>query len=101
MSDNMDKALSGTTDALKIKIEKLIHLHKSLQEENRQLKQDNSDLKNRLSVHSDEIKALQQKQVVLKLSNTIGRNDEKKTEVKRKINELIKEIDRCIAMLNN
>ena len=46
--------------------------------------------------------SLLQDMKVTKLSKAIvPQSDEERTELKRKINEFIKEIDRCVAMLND
>lgn len=87
----MQEELGEAAERLKIKIEKLIHLQYALQADNKILKEENSQLKAKLEEGSG----------FQLLSKTIGRDVEKKTEAKRKINDLIREIDRCITLLTN
>lgn len=82
---------------------------KELLEENARLKNDKNDLnsvnlamKKELEDKNKAIEDLTQKIQTLKLAKSIS-GDEKPqetTELKRKINDYIKEIDRCIALLN-
>lgn len=91
---------------------RLIVIHnqvKELLEENARLKNDKNDLnsinlamKKELEDKNKAIEDLTQKIQTLKLAKSIS-GDEKPqetTELKRKINDYIKEIDRCIAVLN-
>lgn len=80
-----------------------------LLEENTRLKNDKNDLNSvnlalnkELEAKNEAIEDLTQKLQTLKLAKSIS-GDEKPqetTELKRKINDYIKEIDRCIALLN-
>lgn len=80
-----------------------------LLEENARLKNDKIDLNSvnlalskELETKKSEVEDLTQKLQTLKLAKSIS-GDEKPqetTELKRKINDYIKEIDRCIALLN-
>ncbi len=45
-------------------------------------------------------KELEQKYKVLKMAKSLEGTQESKTDVKLKINELVREIDKCIALLN-
>lgn len=91
---------------------RLVVIHnqvKELLEENARLKNDKNDLnsinlamKKELEDKNKAIEDLTQKIQTLKLAKSIS-GDEKPqetTELKRKINDYIKEIDRCIALLN-
>lgn len=91
---------------------RLIVIHKQVKElleENARLKNDKNDLnsvnlalKKELEDKNKAIEDLTQKIQTLKLAKSIS-GDEKPqetTELKRKINDYIKEIDRCIALLN-
>lgn len=91
---------------------RLVVIHnqvKELLEENARLKNDKNDLnsinlamKKELEDKNKAIEDLTQKIQTLKLAKSIS-GDEKPQEtieLKRKINDYIKEIDRCIALLN-
>ena len=49
----------------------------------------------------NEINELKEKYKILKMSKKLdGQETENSTELKLKINEMVKEIDKCIALLN-
>jgi hypothetical protein len=73
-----------------------------LGEKNNRLEQQNRDLKDQLQTMKDNNGALVQELKVTKLSKAIvPQSDEERIVLKRKINEFIKEIDRCVALLND
>ena len=47
-----------------------------------------------------ELDELKEKNNVLKMAKSLDGGAEKSTEAKRRVNELVKEIDKCIARLN-
>ena len=73
-----------------------------LGEKNKQLEQQNKSLKDQLQTMKVNNDSLVQDMKVTKLSKAIvPQSDVERTDLKRKINEFIKEIDRCVAMLND
>jgi predicted nuclease with TOPRIM domain len=92
---------------LRIKTEKVLEKLNALKAEKESLKRENARLESKLQ---EEIKTnddLNNKLKMLKLAKSIGAeestdgaNKEKTTELKRKLNEYIKEVDKCIALLN-
>lgn len=84
---------------IEYKIRKLIGLNESLRAENKQLKTEAEGLRSEVEQLKLRINELQQQQITLKLAKTLNK-EEKKTEVKLKINELVREIDHCIGLLN-
>lgn len=61
-------------------------------------------LKERLQLLETEKQQLEEQIKIIKLARNIGQNDKDKadvTELKRKINEYIRELDSCMAMLND
>lgn len=87
----------------------IINKVKILLDENIELKNELEQLNNaNLALLKDAdkknnlIKELNEKNQMLTLAKSIGGEEEplKKTELKRKLNEYIKEIDKCIALLN-
>ncbi|MGB1248188.1 MAG: hypothetical protein ACPG4Z_04835 [Chitinophagales bacterium] len=74
----------------------------TLQNQNISLNNENQDLKKRLQTEKTAGNELQEQIKMLKLAKSIGGENisEEKTDLKRKINEYIKEIDKCIALLN-
>ncbi len=68
-------------------------------EENEQLKVSIKELKATLSNQELSINELLEKQKVQQMAGIFGK-EEKKTSLK-KIDEVVREIDRCMALLNN
>lgn len=95
--------LPAFIDQLHFKIQNLIHLQEKLQQENTALKQQVSDLKQQLEEKKQVVKDLEEKNKVVRLANKINQNnsEEPSQDIKMKINELIREIDKCIANLNS
>ena len=66
-----------------------------------QLSQDNAFLRKALQRQKEELLELEEKNKVLKLAKSIAGMEGKNTEVKLKINELVREIEKCISLVNN
>lgn len=81
---------------------KIIENNQLLQKENVTLTEQKLDLKLQLESKEQQISELNERVKVLKLAKSISGSEvsPEKTELKRKINEYIKEVDKCIAMLN-
>ena len=85
---------------LEKKIEKLVDLHRHSSKELSALKQNTHELKQTIEQQKQTIKDLEEKNKVIKLSKSISGNNENTHELKLKINELVREIDKCTALLN-
>ena len=84
------------------KIGVLIARHNELRVSYRQLEEENERLKKQLKAESKKYDQLSEDIKVVKLSKQIsGGDDSNRAELKKKINEFIKEIDNCVAMLND
>lgn len=81
------------------KTERLIELCSALQEENELLKQENLTLNTTLSDGREKNKELEEKLRVLKLAKTFSETNEKSLDIKQKINDFVREIDKCIVLL--
>ena len=84
-------------------VSKLLKVKKrvdSLNEENGTLKQQVQDLERKLKAESDRIQTVQGEYDRLKLAKSLVSSSSDKAEMKFRVNELVKEIDRCIALLN-
>ncbi len=87
-------------DALHAKIEKLIHLHRSLSEQNNNLIAEKQELSVKIKNQEQEIKQLNENYKVLKIAKSMAGETETNSDAKLKINELVREIDKCIGLLN-
>ena len=92
--------LKSIASSLENKIEKLVDLHHRTRKELSGLKTENTHLIQTIDQQKKAIKDLEEKGKVLKLSKSLTNNNENTTELKLKINELIREVDKCISLLN-
>ena len=98
----MDKKdTSLIVESLQSKVEKLIIQHNKAKEDIKQLKEDNTSLQGKLTYARVQAKELSEKNKVLKLAKSLSGKQGKSTDIKLKINELIREIDKCIAQVNS
>ena len=81
------------------KTERLIALCAAMQEENDLLKLENQSLAAALNASKDKTKELDEKLRVLKLAKSFSETNEKTLDIKQKINEFVREIDKCIVLL--
>ncbi|MGI4749955.1 MAG: hypothetical protein ACRYFB_04915 [Janthinobacterium lividum] len=81
------------------KTERLISLCAALQEENELLKFENQSLNTLLESGKEKNKELEDKLRVLKLAKSFSETDEKSLDIKQKINDFVREIDKCIVLL--
>tara|TARA_B100000795_G_C22468467_1_gene312051 strand:- start:60 stop:356 length:297 start_codon:yes stop_codon:yes gene_type:complete len=96
-----ERNTSLLVDSLQSKVEKLIIQHKKAKEDIKQLKDENLFLQNKLSETKIQLTDVNEQNKVLKLAKTLSGKEGKSTEIKLKINELIREIDKCIAKVNS
>ena len=80
----------------------LVTRYNELKEDCRVLESENKALKEQLKSEKGKGESLKQELNLVKVKKAVvPSSDEERTELKRKINEFIKEIDRCVAMLND
>jgi len=82
------------------KLDELLDRYNSLKHELTDLKKGNDILKGRLQDRDEKIKELEIKYERVKLSGALLGEGENAHEAKRKITELVREIDKCVALLN-
>nr|WP_315423019.1 hypothetical protein [uncultured Pedobacter sp.] len=91
VSDQLDKVLQKTA--------RVIELCNALQEENDLLKLENQSLKVALDTAKGKNLELDEKLRVTKLAKSIEGTSEKSLDIKQKINDFVREIDKSIALL--
>ncbi|MEX1187674.1 MAG: hypothetical protein WED33_00340 [Bacteroidia bacterium] len=94
--------LSDEVSELEAKIKKLIHLHVALQKDCINTKSDNELLKTTIHKQQEQIRQLEEGNKALQLAKALMTNGENtdSAAMKSKINEVIKDIDSCLALLN-
>jgi hypothetical protein len=81
------------------KLQLLLKQYNSLQKENGKLKEEIQEFKSHHTNHKEELDHLRQRTQILQSSKSEMSSEEKKAFEKR-LNNYVKEIDRCIALLN-
>ena len=82
------------------KIDELIKSYKTLKEQNSDLKARTEALERELEEREATLKELEKKYDRIKLTGALMGDGGNATEAKRKINDLVREIDKCIALLD-
>jgi hypothetical protein len=82
------------------KIDDLLKAYSILKDENKNLKTRNESLEKEIHEREADMKELEKKYERIKLSGAILGEGENAIEAKRRINELMREIDKCIALLD-
>ena len=85
---------------LKIKVEKLINLHEQLIKQNQQLQIVNNQLNQKITRQETQLTELTETNKVIKLAQRLSGSDQNTRDIKLKINEYIREIDKCIGLIN-
>jgi len=87
-------------DDLKNKVQKIMALYADLKQECTELKNENQELKTELKNKESEVDFLKNKYNKLKLAKSISVSANDSHDAKIKINRIVREIDKCIALLN-
>ena len=91
VADQLDNVLQ--------KASRLIALCNALQEENELLRSENKQTKLVLETAKSRGLELDEKIRLLKLAKSIEGTSEKTLDIKQKINEFVREIDKCVVLL--
>ena len=85
---------------IEVKLVKFIAKHQQLSNEKLVLEQENNGLSEALKTKADEISTLQDKIKLMNISKSVDVSKEEVKASRLKINEYVREIDKCIALLN-
>jgi phosphopantetheinyl transferase (holo-ACP synthase) len=85
---------------LKANIQRLKVLYEKEKETCSEIKNQNMELTAKFAQKEAELQSLEVKYNTLKLAGSLGGDRIDKTEAKNKVTNLVREIDKCIALLN-
>lgn len=94
------EAILNRLDGLESKLKKLLQENQVLKARIMGLEAENHQLNSHLLEKEEELKNFQNQEKITKLVTSIAENAQDSTELKLRINEYIKEIDRCIVYLS-
>ena len=87
-------------NSIEVKLEKLITRLSQLQLEKSDLQKNNDALNAKLQVQEKQIVTLHDKVKLMNISKSVDATKEDVKATRLKINEYVREIDKCIALLN-
>ena len=97
----MDQELLKTNlTGLERKILVLVGEHKNLKEELKGLKRENQELKEAVRARDEQIAGFHNQLKITKIVDNLNPEDGSVLELKKKVDEYIREIDKCIAHLS-
>jgi regulator of replication initiation timing len=94
------EALKTSLNGLERKILVLLNEHKALKDELKGVKLENHELKADLKKRDDQLSHFKNQIKITKIVDHINPEDGSVSELKRKVDEYIREIDKCIAHLS-
>ncbi len=86
--------------AFEIKLRRLISEYKSLQEQNNHLKAELERKHTDLMLAHQEVLELRKNYDHLKIGKSLGTSEAEKAESKQRITKMVREIDKCLALLD-
>ena len=92
--------LKSNLSGLERKLLVLINEHKNLKEEVKRLKTENQELKSSIKVRDEQINGFHNQLKITKIVDNLHPEDGSVLELKKKVDEYIREIDKCIAHLS-
>ena len=93
--------MKNLVENIEKKVSKLIQLYQSDQKEKEEILTENNKLRSDLSDKNESTKKLEEKIKLLRITKSVStQDDERNKESRQKINEYVREIDKCIALLN-
>jgi archaellum component FlaC len=95
-----NEGILSKLEALEGKLKTLTKEYNALKTEFRAVKEENRELKALKERQNEDLKNFQNQDKISKIVSSIAEDTQKSTELKLKINEYIKEIDKCIAHLS-
>ncbi|MBS1487241.1 MAG: hypothetical protein JST43_06590 [Bacteroidetes bacterium] len=91
------EAVTTSLSSLERKMMLLINEHKSLKDEIRTIKLENHELRTDLRKRDEQLASFKNQIKITKIVDYINPEDESISELRAKVDEYIREIDKCIA----
>lgn len=95
--ESLEKYIGQLTD----RVEQLVRDHGVLKRENELLRQKNVKLEQLVIDQKNALEELEEQNKVVKIAHAVMDDEEDRREQKKRLNHLVREIDKCIALLNN
>ena len=92
--------MKNIVNNIEVKLGKLIAKYQQIRQEKLILQQENESFVASLKLKEIEILNLQEKVKLMNISKSVDASKQEVKETRLKINEYVREIDKCIALLN-
>ncbi len=89
-----------TFEQLQLRIRQMVELYQKEKTENGQLNKKSIELKEKLKLDHNRLNDLEEKYNKLKISKLLIASSNDVHDAKLKVNRMVREIDKCIALLN-
>lgn len=96
----MNVDTSEISSKIKQKIQVLVFTYERIKQEHELLKAQKAELENKLKAKEQAFQELEERYSRLKLAKAVEASDAEVHEAKIKVNRMVREIDKCIALLN-
>jgi hypothetical protein len=94
------EVLKTNLNGLERKLLVLVNEHKNLKEELKAIKSENHELKSAIKVRDEQISGFHNQLKITKIVDNLNPEDGSVSELKKKVDDYIREIDKCIAHLS-
>lgn len=94
------EVLKANLSGLERKLLVLVNEHKNLKEELKALKSENGELKSAMKARDEQISRFHNQLKITKIVDNLHPEDGSVLELKKKVDDYIREIDKCIAHLS-
>ncbi len=96
----MDEPWNESLTELRTKVRKMIEVYEESRNNYEMMYTENKDLKERMQQTEQELNDLKNKYNTLKIAKSLKASGEDKHDARIKVNKMVREIDKCIALLN-
>ena len=96
----MNDSQMESMDTIKDKVRRVVSMYKQQKERNESLNKENQELINKLNSSEQKLNELENQYKKLKLAKTMVASSHDVHDAKLKVNRMVREIDKCIALLN-
>ena len=94
-------SINNTLSSIELKVNKLVESYTELKKKNSELDSEKTQLFEKLNAKEIEISTLQEKIKLINISKTVDVSSDDIKNTRMKINSYVREIDKCIALLNS
>jgi len=94
-------SINNTLSSIELKVKKLVEYYTELKKKNSELDFEKTQLFEKLNAKEIEISSLQEKIKLINISKTVDVSSDDIKNTRMKINSYVREIDKCIALLNS